>query len=87
MTEIDLRTAGIPEPVVVAVAALTHRADQTRDEYYEAVRTNELALRVKLADIDDNSDPARLALLPAAVAERLATKYQLARAARHTLPQ
>jgi hypothetical protein len=30
---------------------------------------------VKLADVEDNSDPARLARLPAAMRERLTQKY------------
>ena len=30
---------------------------------------------MKLADLDDNSDPARLAALPEAVAQRLRQKY------------
>ena len=40
------------------------------------VRGNELARRVKLADIADNADPVRLAGLDSATRERLQRKYQ-----------
>ena len=50
-------------------------------EYYERVRRSPLALRVKLADIADNSDESRLALLDDKTAARLRRKYQNARKA------
>lgn len=40
-----------------------------------------LALKVKRADLDDNADPQRLAMLDAATAGRLRGKYAHARAA------
>lgn len=43
--------------------------------YYACLRANPLALRVKLADIADNSDEARLALLDEKTAARLRRKY------------
>lgn len=47
--------------------------------YYACVRTNPLALRVKLADIADNSDEVRLALLDEKTAARLRRKYAKAK--------
>ena len=44
-------------------------------QYYERVRTNPIALTVKLADINDNSDPERLSRLDQPTRERLEAKY------------
>ena len=55
-----LRTMGFPPGVVEAVDALSRRKGQeTYGEYIERCSRNEIAAKVKLADIDDNSDPAR----------------------------
>ena len=78
MTAEDLAAHGIPERVVTAVRALTHRDDQTPEKYYAAVAADALARRVKHADLADNSDPRRLAVLEAddpATAARLRAKY------------
>lgn len=64
-----------PDAVVDAVIAITHRPHEPRDAYYARVKANPLALRVKLADIGSNADPARLALLDDATADRLFAKY------------
>lgn len=69
------QVAGFPEAIRTAVACLTRRKDIPADDYYAAIRRNPLALKVKLADIADNSDPARLHHLPAEVAQRLVDKY------------
>lgn len=44
------------------------------------MKAHEKAVLVKLCDLADNSDPERLALLDAATADRLRTKYDQARA-------
>jgi len=67
--------ATFPAHIRAAVACLTRRKDLPADDYYAAIRANPLALKVKLADIADNSDPARLRYLPADVQQRLADKY------------
>ena len=51
------------------------------DDYYRHVLTLPLALRVKLADIADNADESRLALLDGKTAARLRRKYAKAIAA------
>jgi hypothetical protein len=66
--------------VVQAVRVLTRRDDDRGEEYYRRVRANPLALAVKLADIADNTDPARQADLDPATRRRLAAKYRHARA-------
>lgn len=47
-------------------------------EYYPVVRSQSVTLRVKLADIADNADEERLALLDAKTANRLRAKYKKA---------
>lgn len=67
--------------VVEAVDALTHRSNEPRSDYYARIRISPRAVRVKLADVADNSDPERLAGLDEATRERLTAKYAKARAA------
>ncbi|TDT29081.1 HD domain-containing protein [Naumannella halotolerans] len=63
------------------VDALTKRPGEPREDYYERIRTTgHLAVTVKLADLDDNTDPARLAALAPEVRERLEAKYRHTRA-------
>lgn len=71
----DLRVAGISDEVVEAVVALTHLKHEQRNDYYERIKKNSLALAVKLADIEDNTDPERLALLDQETRTRLEKKY------------
>ena len=74
-----------PEPVLHAIDCLTRRrtADGAAEPYLESfierVKTSRIALRVKLADIDDNLDPSRV-MNDSAAQARLRTKYELARA-------
>lgn len=77
---LDLLTAigWFPPSVVEAVDAITHRPKEQRASYYRRVKANPLALIVKLADIADNSDPERLAMLDDATADRLRAKYATA---------
>lgn len=76
-----LRSAGVPERVVAAVEVLTHPHGERNDVYWARVRVNEDARRVKLADIADNTDPARMAQLDPTVSERRTRKYERAVAA------
>ncbi|OBI89766.1 guanosine-3',5'-bis(diphosphate) 3'-pyrophosphohydrolase [Mycobacterium sp. 1245805.9] len=78
LTSYDLADHGIPAPAIEAIELLTRRPDQNAEDYYQAVRENALAREVKLADLADNSDPARLALLPDALHARLTRKYSAA---------
>ncbi|KAA0978645.1 HD domain-containing protein [Paeniglutamicibacter gangotriensis] len=75
VTEADLGAAGIPVPVIEAVRAVTKVAGETLEDYCTRVRGNPTGLLVKRADIEDNTDPARTALLPEQLRVRLATKY------------
>src|SRR4051794_17081770 len=53
-SEDDLRAAGMPDDVVAAVVALTHRPEDSYEAYVEQVAGNALAREVKLADLADN---------------------------------
>lgn len=75
----------VTDSVFYAVCDLTrmtdHLSGREMSGYYTGIRENPLALRVKLADIADNSDEARLALLDPQTAARLRRKYDKARKA------
>ena len=79
VTADDLIAAGISREVVDAVVLLTRTEANEGDGYYRAIRENRVALAVKLADIEDNTDPKRTALLTVEKRERLAAKYVHAR--------
>ena len=83
VTASDLRLAGYPEEVVDAVVTLTRVAGETYDAFIDRVMKNQLAARVKVADIEDN-----LARITPALEERLGARYRLAleRLANHPLP-
>ncbi|EED39536.1 metal dependent phosphohydrolase [Stenotrophomonas sp. SKA14] len=70
-----------PQDVVEAVFDLTRGVNKSEAFYYWSIRQNPLSLKVKLADIADNSDESRLTLLDAETATRLRAKYAKARAA------
>jgi (p)ppGpp synthase/HD superfamily hydrolase len=50
----DLVDAGYPPELVAAVDALTHRPDESYDEYIERVAANRIGRRVKIVDLADN---------------------------------
>lgn len=70
-----------PAPLQDAVRLLSRTPAADADTYYARISADPLALKVKLADIADNADEARLASLDAATAERLRDKYRRALAA------
>lgn len=70
-----------PQAVVEAVFDLTRGVNKSEAFYYWNIRQSPLSLKVKLADIADNSDEARLDLLDPETAARLRAKYAKARAA------
>ena len=52
---------GFNEEVITAVKLLTHDKKVPYKKYIEAIKTNKIALRVKLADLEDNLDIKRIA--------------------------
>lgn len=75
ITENDLMDAGVKPVIVDAVVALTILPKEPRDHYYARVKESWIAVRVKRADVADNSDPKRLALLDDSSIVRLVKKY------------
>jgi (p)ppGpp synthase/HD superfamily hydrolase len=75
----ELRTLGYPEDVVSAVDAVSRRSDETYNDLVRRAAADPLGRLVKIADNAHNSDPARLAELDPATAERLRRKYAKAR--------
>jgi (p)ppGpp synthase/HD superfamily hydrolase len=64
VTADDLRQAGFSEQVVAAVLCVTHRKDEPYADYVVRCKSNEVARRVKLADLEDNSRLDRTLLRP-----------------------
>ena len=60
MTLSDLLNRGIPSEVLQAVSILTKDKKLTYQEYLSRVKTNEIARKVKLADLKHNSDLSRI---------------------------
>jgi (p)ppGpp synthase/HD superfamily hydrolase len=50
----DLAEAGYTADVVAAIECLTHRGDETYDDYIDRVARNDVARRVKIADVNEN---------------------------------
>ena len=72
-----LRRAGFSAQVVQAVECLTHRDHETYEEFIARVRTNPIARKVKLADLEDNMDMRRLSVVTVQDVQRL-DKYHRA---------
>lgn len=60
MTFDELIAIGFPNEVITALKLLTHSPGVGYLDYIEAISHNELATKVKLADIKHNSDVTRL---------------------------
>jgi (p)ppGpp synthase/HD superfamily hydrolase len=73
----DLRTAGFPEEVLETVRLLTHEQGISYEDYVERLRPHPMARRIKLADLEDNSDIRRLSGIEDRDLERL-RKYHRA---------
>lgn len=73
----DLRTQGIPLECMDAVCVLTKGKGEDYSEYIERVFRNPLATRIKLSDLEHNSDLSRLPEVTEKDRQRH-TKYQRA---------
>ena len=73
----DLRKAGFPEEVLVVVKLLTHEPGVSYEDYVERLKPHPVACRIKLADLEDNSDIRRLSGIEERDLERL-RKYHRA---------
>lgn len=77
LTAEGLVERGAPLEAVTIVELLT-RTGKSTAAYYEDIRNHPMARLVKFADLLDNTDPERLALLPEETRERLEVKYAAA---------
>ena len=78
--DFDAEVMDMPDRVWIRVLILS-RGPRFQFAYYAGIRRDPIALRVKLADIADNADESRLALLDDKTAARLRRKYAKAIAA------
>ncbi|WP_066729635.1 HD domain-containing protein [Sneathia sanguinegens] len=60
ITEQDLIDYGFPNKIVEAVKLLTHNKNVPYMDYVAKIKDNELARKVKIADLTHNSDLSRL---------------------------
>ena len=56
----DLRNEGFSDVVVHAVDAVTIRSGESYDDFVRRAALNRIGRRVKLADLEDNSDLSRI---------------------------
>lgn len=73
----DLRAMGFGEAVMEALACLTHDPAVPYMEYVKRIRENDIARRVKLADLRHNSDITRLDVVDQKALDRI-EKYAAA---------
>lgn len=59
----ELYEADFPEEIVRTVDILTRREDEPYMEYIQRLKENSLAVKVKLADLNHNSDMSRLNII------------------------
>lgn len=73
----DLRQMGYSEDIIAALDCLTRHDDETYMEFVERAAANPIALKVKVADIEDNMDIRRLLEITDKDRDRL-KKYRMA---------
>jgi len=71
----DLRAENFSERILEALEPLTKKVHQSYEEYILAIKYNQLAKEVKIADLQDNMDIKRLNMLTAKDIERI-KKYR-----------
>lgn len=77
----DEAAAFLPDNLMLSVLLLNRDAALNDDCYYTGIRSDHIAFMVKLADLADNMDESRLALLPKSVQHGLRRTYAKAIAA------
>ena len=74
----DLLGQGLDSELTDVILTLTRNEDENYDEYINRICYDELAMRIKLADLNDNMDMSRIDILTEKDYQRLA-KYRVAR--------
>lgn len=77
ITPDDLKTHGFSECVMDALVVLTHDDGTEYMDYIRKIKSNTLAVKIKLADLRHNSDVTRLDAVDEKISERL-EKYRTA---------
>ena len=72
-----LRQEGFASEILAAIVCLTRSDDEEYGKFIERIKRNPLAIKVKIADLEDNLDVSRLKEVTAADAERI-EKYKQA---------
>ncbi len=67
----QLRDKGFSEDVLDAVECLTHRDSESYELFIERVKTNSIARRVKIADLEDNMNIQRFERITSKDLQRL----------------
>jgi len=73
----DLVDGGFPNDVVTAIDRLTHRSNESYDDYIERLSAHDVARRVKIIDLQQNLANNRRTPESAGNAERIA-RYEKA---------
>ena len=76
LTWSQLETMGFGSRVLSAIDALTDRDGESLSEQVSRIRSNQLALRVKIADIRDNSLPWRTRRMTTVTRRDMLAKYR-----------
>lgn len=66
-----LKEKGYSQEIVDAVDCLTKREDESYEDFIERCKQNPIALKVKIADLEDNMDIRRIDVLTEKDMERL----------------
>lgn len=76
LTWSELSDMGFSQRVLAAIDAMTDRDGETLSEQISRIRSNPLALRVKIADIRDNSQKWRTKRMEPETRDRMLSKYR-----------
>ena len=74
----DLRNEGFSDEILSAIECVTKKDGEDYDAFIERIAQNPLAIKVKLADLEDNMDLTRLSKVTEKDLERV-EKYKLAK--------
>ena len=74
----DLKAKGFPDRVIDAIKHLTRMKRESYARFIERIKEDPIAVRVKIADLEDNMDIKRLKMLTSTEIKRL-NKYRKAR--------
>ena len=77
MTFDDLRNYGFTEELLQTIDCLTKRVGESYESFLERVLTDKRAIRIKIADIEDNMDLTRISNISEADLKRV-KKYERA---------